>query len=251
MNKSIKETEFKPFTGDLIHFSCYKDIPCFNRCCAKLRLILMPYDILRIKKRLRLTSDDFLETYTDTVIENQFRFPMVRLKMNDDQEEACPFVTEEGCRIYKDRPSACRLYPLGRASTMLEDELNAREKFFVVRESHCLGLNEKKAWTLDDWLSHEGINKYNAMNDQWFKIITSSKHLDTKNLTQKFKMFFMASYNLDHFRKFILKSKFLDLFEVTPDTEKELRQNDEALMQFGFNWLRFSLFGEKTIKLRG
>jgi len=241
---------FKPFEGNRLEFSCHKDIPCFNKCCAKLRLILTPYDILRMKKRLGLSSDDFLERYTDTVMEDNSRFPMVTLKMNSEKDGICPFVTEQGCSIYEDRPGACRLYPIGRASTMVDGEKDAREKFFIVSEEHCLGFQEEKSWALDEWLNHEGVSEYNAMNDQWLEIITSSKSLGPENTTQKYQVFFMASYNLDKFKEFIFKSKFFDLFEVKADLKDKLANDDVDLMKFGFEWLKFSLFGDKTIQTK-
>lgn len=246
----MPENIFEPFEGNTFNFSCHKGIPCFNKCCAKLRLILTPYDILRMKKRLGLSSDEFLERYTETVIEDHSRFPMVTLKMDVEKNLICPFVTEQGCAIYEDRPGACRLYPIGRASTMAYGEKDAREKFFIVREQHCLGFKEEKTWTLDEWLGHEGVNEYNAINDQWLEIITSTKDLGEKDATKKFQMFFMASYNLDKFREFIFKSKFFDLFEVKADLKDKLANDDVDLMKFGFEWLKFSLFGEKTMKTR-
>ena len=251
MNKYQEEQIFKPLTGDIFHFSCHRGISCFTECCAKLRLILTPYDILRMKNRLKLTSDQFLERYTDTVLDNNSRFPMVKLKMSGDQKQACPFVTNDGCSIYEDRPEACRLYPVGRASAMVDSEKDARERFFMVAESHCQGFQEKHTWTLDDWINHEGVKEYRSMNDQWLGIITSSKSLGPKtHLPQKHQMFFMASYNLDKFREFLFKSGFFDRFEVDSNLKEKLNSNDTALMLFAFDWLKFSLFGEKTIQLK-
>ena len=247
--KSAKTEEiFRPFQGHTFRFSCHKGITCFNDCCAKLRLILTPYDILRIKNRMGLSSDEFLGLYTDTIIETRSPFPMVRLRMNKEGKKACPFVTEEGCAIFEDRPGACRLYPLGRASSMVEGKKGATEKFFIVEESHCRGFYQNRSWGLDEWLEHEGVSEYNAMNDQWLKLVTSSRKLGGEEVTRKIQMFFMASYNLDKFRTFLFESRFFDLFEVDSDSKKELENHDVALMQFGIEWLRFSLFGDKTIQ---
>ena len=251
MNSTQEEQIFKPLTADIFHFNCHKGISCFTECCAKLRLILTPYDILRMKNRLKLTSGEFLERYTDTILDNNSRFPMVKLKMMSDQKQACPFVTNDGCSIYEDRPEACRLYPVGRASAMVDGEKDARERFFMVAESHCQGFKEKHEWTLDDWINHEGVKKYNSMNDQWLGIITSPKSLGPKtHIPQKHRMFFMASYNLDKFRDFLFKSGFFNRFEVDSDLKEKLPNNDTALMLFAFDWLKFSLFGEKTIQLK-
>ena len=247
--KSTKKAEiFRPLQEDTFRFGCHKDIPCFNDCCAKLRLILTPYDILRIKNRLGLPSDEFLELYTDTIVETRSPFPMVKLRMNREGNKNCPFVTEEGCTVYEDRPVACRLYPLGRASSMVTGKKGAVEKFFVVEESHCRGFHENKQWTLNEWLEHEQVSEYNAMNEQWLNMVTSSRKLGGEAVTRKLQMFFMASYNLNKFRTFLFESSFFDLFEVDSDAREELKNHDVALMQFGVEWLKFSLFGDKTLQ---
>ena len=176
---------------------------------------------------------------------------MVKLKMREGQKQACPFVTNDGCSIYEDRPEACRLYPVGRASAMVDGEKDARKRFFMVAESHCQGFKEKHEWTLDDWINHEGVREYSSMNDQWLGIITSPKSLGPKtHLPQKHQMFFMASYNLDKFRGFLFKSGFFDRFQVDSDLKERLKSDDTTLMSFAFDWLKFSLFGEKTIQLK-
>ena len=54
MNLIEEKSIFKPLADNLFRFSCHKDVPCFTKCCAKLRLILTPYDILRMKNRLAI-----------------------------------------------------------------------------------------------------------------------------------------------------------------------------------------------------
>ena len=249
MNDPKDKNIFKPLSGKTFRFDCHKTIPCFTECCAKLHLILTPYDILRMKNSLGLSSAIFLDRYTETVLEDR-RFPMVKLKMSEDEKKRCPFVDKDGCHIYDDRPAACRLYPLAKASSTVEGERDAREKFFVVREAHCLGFMEEKQWSLDEWLGHEGVKDYSFMNREWLEIITSRKSLGVsgKDATRKFQMFFMASYNLDEFRTFVFQSKFFELFEVPQDLHDALAQSDVSLLKFAFSWLKFSLFGEKTME---
>jgi len=252
MDSPQEEAVFRPLTENRFHFACHRDIPCFTRCCARLRLVLTPYDILRIKRRLELSSDEFLAQYTESFIDPHNRFPLVKLKMDGGREGYCPFVSREGCTIYQDRPEACRLYPIGRASAIADGATQAQEKFFVVAESHCLGLQERRVWTLEEWLDHEGVREYAAMSDAWRGIITSSKTLGPgAHLEKKHQMFFMASYNLDKFRDFLFKSRFFDRFQVDPDLKIQLEKDDMALMRFAWDWLRFSLFGEATLHLKG
>ena len=127
---------------------------------------------------------------------------------------------------------------------------DAKEKFFIVQEEHCLGTQEERQWTIEAWLENEGLHEYNAMNDQWLEIITSSKGLGSGNdVTRKIQMFFMASYNLDTFRSFLFNSPFFDRFHVDSGVKEKIASDDKALMLFAFDWLKFSLFGENTLQI--
>jgi Fe-S-cluster containining protein len=252
MNPPNRPVVFKPFVGPTFKFRCHKGISCFTKCCADLVLVLTPYDIVRMKNRLNLSSDQFLERYTETRFDKRRRFPTVVLRMNQDEKRSCPFVApSQGCTIYVDRPGACRIYPLGRATLKADDHKDTKERFFVINEDHCLGFREDKEWTLRDWIANEGINEYDRMNDQWLEIVTSQRTLGPRaDIPRKIAMFCMASYNLDIFRRLILGSRFFDLFEVDPVRRDKLTYDDIELMKFAFDWLKFSLFGKKTIRIR-
>ncbi len=246
-----RETSFRPLAGERFRFRCHPGIECFTRCCAALSLVLTPYDVLRLKKRLGLTSDVFLERFTDAHLDDGCRFPMLRLRMESKAGRPCPFVTPEGCTVYQDRPGACRIYPLGSAAMKMETEREARRKFFLVDEPHCLGFREGRAWTPEDWMAGEGLAPYNEMNDAWLEIISGRRDLGPADLVpRKLQMFSMASYNLDRFRGFLFQSRFFDLFEVTAEERRQMEGDDEFLLQFAFRWLKFSLFGEPTLRLK-
>jgi hypothetical protein len=200
-----------------------------------------------MKTRLGLPSDRFLDRYTETVVEDYSRFPMVRLNMTNDETASCPFLGGQGCTIYEDRPAACRLYPLGRAATVAGPEKAPRQRFFMVDEAHCKGFLGESIWTIDAWIAHEGLERYNAINDPWLEVTTSSRSLGSgPELFKKFQMFFMVSYNLDRFRDFVFRSSFLNLFEVSKETRDSLASDDVALLTFGYEWLKWSLFGQET-----
>lgn len=198
-----------------------------------------------------MSSDQFLDRYAVMNLKKHPRFPMMTLKMSSDQRKTCPFLTSAGCDLYEDRPGACRIYPLGRAALKVDEEKDTREKYFIVHEDHCLGFKEDREWSVEEWMANEGVVEYNAMNDQWLEITSSPRSLGKKEeIPKKIQMFSMASYNLDKFRAFIFNSRFFDLFEVPQDLREKLRSDDVALMVFAFDWLKFSLFGEKTIQLK-
>ena len=235
--------------GDTFTFSCHRGIECFTSCCAALQLVLTPYDILRLKNRLGISSGEFLETHTHTRFDRHPRFPMVLLKMTSQASQPCPFVNSDGCTVYDDRPGACRIYPLARAAQKQDHEKKAKEKFFVVKEEHCLGFGEVRTWTVESWMSDQGLDEYNRMNDRWLEIISSPRSLGPKkDIPRKLQMFFMVSYNLDKFRAFLFGSRFFQLFQIPDELRTRLEKDDEALMGFGFDWLNFSLFGLPTVQ---
>lgn len=245
--QSPPEAEFIPFAQSSFCFECHKDVPCFNECCAKLRLVLTPYDILRIKHRLSITSSSFLEKYTDTLVLPHNRFPMVRLRMQERRGQICPFVTQDGCAIYEDRPVACRIYPLGRASTRVGNDEPSSENFFIVKEPHCLGFEGGSSWSLAEWLRDQGVEEYDAMNREWLEVVTSPKSLRMKTQTDaQLQVFFTVSYDLDKFRALAFEGRFFDRFQVDDAQKDRMRSDDAALMRFGFSWLKFSLFGERV-----
>ena len=251
MTEKKENASFMPIRGGTFKFRCHRAIECFTSCCARLNLVLTPYDILRIKHRLGISSGEFLEQYTETKMEDHTRFPKVFLKMNPGDEGRCPFVTLDGCSIYEDRPGACRIYPMGRAALKVAKDKETREKFFLVHETHCLGFEEERRWTIEEWLANEGLDPYNAMNDRWLEIMTCQKGLGSgKDVTRKIQMFSMASYNIDKFRSFIFESRFFDLFEVASEVKSQCASDDVALLEFAIEWLKFSLFQERTLKVK-
>ena len=44
---------------DRFRFRCRKGIACFNKCCEDTDILLTPYDLLRLKNRLDLSSRFF------------------------------------------------------------------------------------------------------------------------------------------------------------------------------------------------
>ncbi|KJR40669.1 Uncharacterized protein MCHI_003424 [Candidatus Magnetoovum chiemensis] len=127
---------------DSFTFRCHSEVSCFNKCCGDLEIFLTPYDILRMRKNRNITSTEFLLTYTETVILKDTQIPLIKLKMKENGR--CSFNTEtkDGCIIYNDRPVACRYYPIGMGA-FKRGRLGGKEFFFLIKEDHCNGFQEK------------------------------------------------------------------------------------------------------------
>jgi len=233
-------------------FACRPGISCFNRCCGDVNIFLSPYDVLRMKKRLGMTSSDFLTRYALLPVHKGMKTPVVMLRMNDDEAKSCPFVTDAGCSIYTDRPWPCRMYPLGLAAQKDTPDGWCGERFyFLLREETCEGFGEPRQWTVRDWLDDQGIDAYDAWGEQ-FKELTLHEYFEKGGslTSQQMQMFFTACYDLDKFREFVFESTFLQRFDVAEDLVQEMRYDDEGLLRLAFLWLRFSLFGERTMRMK-
>jgi Fe-S-cluster containining protein len=245
----IDQALMHPIKNRTFRFTCHKDLPCFTRCCANLNLVLTPYDVLRLKNRLKLPSDVFLDRYATSYVDEKYGVPVVKLKMNSDENRRCPFVSPEGCVVYEDRPGACRLYPLGRAASKIHEGLEAGEYYFMVKESHCLGFNEKREWMVQEWLSDQGLDEYNTMNDLFMDITAGRQSKTIKRLSDRqLQMYYMASYSMDDFRRFVFETSFLNRFDISQDILDRIKTDETELMAFARQWLKFSLFGEKTLQ---
>ncbi|MBW1800581.1 MAG: YkgJ family cysteine cluster protein [Deltaproteobacteria bacterium] len=222
----------------LFQFQCYPGVSCFTQCCRDVTIVLTPYDVLRLKKALSLTSANFLEKYTLVIPKKNRLIPMVVLKM-DEKDKTCLLVDEKGCRVYPDRPWPCRMYPLDRS-----DDGTYR---IIADPSRCLGLREEREQQIREWLEEQGTGPYDEMNELFSEITLSLQahqlDIDNPRIAQ---MVFMALYNLDRFRDFVFNSTFLDRFEIEePERIEKIKQNDTELLKFAFDWLKFGLFGEK------
>ncbi len=97
-----------------IRFRCHRGVACWNACCSNIDISLTPYDILRLKRRLGLTSTEFLERYTVPYEMEKDGIAGVKLRPVEGGT-ACRFMRPEGCGVYEDRPTACRYYPVALA----------------------------------------------------------------------------------------------------------------------------------------
>jgi len=251
--KRFKETVLKDYPrlkgDDTFNFQCNSGLPCFNQCCRDVNIFLTPYDILRMKQALKITSTEFLERYTLLPVDRNQQYPVVLLAMEEEDEHPCHFVTQQGCDIYSDRPWACRMYPIGLASP--KEDAPEEEFCFLMQEDICKGVEQPKEWTLRDWMSNQGIDRYNEFGEAFKEIVLHDWFQQGKQLTSKqMEMFHMVCYDIDRYRRFLYDSTFFDRFIVDETLVEKMRTDDELLLFFGFKWLRFCLFKEPTIEVR-
>jgi Fe-S-cluster containining protein len=223
---------------DTFHFRCHPGIDCFNSCCRNVTIFLSPLDVIRLRKALGMTSTDFLEQYTHRVISRKSGLPAVILKMNQDETKVCPFVSNQGCKVYAARPYSCRLYPL--------DTEQGVEYKFIVDKERCHGLSDPHEWTVESWRKGQGLLDYDDLDHQLKDVMAADEVWEDKIADPRMQdMFLMVLYDPDRFREFVFKSSFLKKFKVDEDILDKIREDDISLLYFGSQWLRFAFFGKK------
>ena len=256
MNDKKKAKAFvPPVKYDLdskFQFECHKGLSCFTKCCKGINIILTPYDILRLKNKLEISSDEFLSIYTKPELLENTDLPIVTLKLLDDKEESCPFVRDDGCLVYDERPSTCRYYPVGTASLSHKEDKKKEEFYFFIKEKHCKGFEEKKNWTIKKWRKDQKVDVCDEVNAGWTDLIVR-KRTFTKDMqfTEKAKrLFFMASYNIDAFKRFVFESDFLKKYEIPADELTKIKDDDIELLKFASKWLKWTFYKIGEIKTK-
>lgn len=236
-----------------LKFECHPGVPCFTACCHNIKIVLTPYDILVLSKRLDIPSHEFVTTYTEPTFLEKTDMPGVQIKLTEEKK-GCPFVTPEGCTVYEDRPTACRYYPVGMADFHEggSDDPKEDKFFFLVKEPHCKGFEEPKEWTIREWRADQGVDERDEMNKEWLRLVMRRKSYGFQATLSEGaqRMFFMASTDLDSFRRFIFESSFLDTYEVDEETVAKIKEDDVALMHFSFAYLANTLFGAQGMTIK-
>lgn len=200
---------------DEFQFDCHPGISCFNECCRNIDITILPYDILRLKNRLKMSSSQWVNSYTVPFAMDQYELPGLKL------------ATREGKSVVED-------------------------VYFKVKETHCEGHNEPKTQTVGEYRKSQGVEKYDEMNREWRDIILkkrSSGPTVGAPSARSLQLFDICSYDIDTFEKFVKSDNFTKLFKLDDETRKEIENDQEALLQFSARFLKQVLFGEMRIQM--
>ncbi len=230
-------------------FGCHPGVACFNACCAELELMLTPYDALRLRRSLDMDSESFLKMHCRVGVFPDTGFPSLHLNMVRAPNSPCPFVSEAGCTVYPDRPGACRMYPIGRATRMArQDETPGAmyEQFFLVREPHCHGFSETTEWTVAEWTADQGLESYNRVNDRYSALMARQKALNKPIPIRQANMALLALYQPDRFQAFLRETKMFNRVPVPAEEQEAILHDEEACLDFACDWLEMVIFNDNA-----
>jgi len=233
-------------SDDTFRFSCSKEVPCFNECCRDLNQYLTPYDILRLKKRLGISSGEFLKKYTVSSTGPGSGLPVVTLKTEQNSELKCPFVTPSGCSVYEDRPGSCRIYPLIRMLSRSRETGEMKEQYYLLKEPHCFGFAQNKIQSVREWIKSQGVEIYNEMNDLMMEIIALKNRFYPGVMDMKSAhLFYTACYDLDTFRTQVFENRLFDKLYLDDKSLDMIKNDDSEFLKLSLVWIKQALFSEK------
>lgn len=238
--------------ADRFRFNCYPGISCFNACCRDIDIVLTPYDVLRLKNNLGITTTEFIANFANFYEVDAHGLPGLKLKTKKDLK-TCEFLTDRGCSVYEDRPTACRYYALGNMAMRRHGSVEAETGYFVIREDHCKGHLEPREQTIGEYRHAQGLDVYDDMNMGFQELVLKKKSSGPTvgaPSPRSMQLYFMAAYDMDRFRKFIKSPGFTEVFDLSDDEYRTISENENALMRFSHRFLRQVLYGELSIPLK-
>jgi Fe-S-cluster containining protein len=228
-------------------FACHPGISCFNACCADLDLLLSPYDVLRLRRALGVSSQRFMEGYARVERACDNGFPLVYVRMRDDARQSCPFVSEAGCTVYADRPGACRYYPIGRGAG-LDERGELVEELVLVREPHCHGFAENHTRSVDGWIVDQGLGSYDAANDCTMRLISACHDRGLRLTREQLALAFLALYRLDEFGAFLRDKDWFARLPLSAGERDAILEEEEPRLAFAHEWLETVLLGRAELR---
>ncbi|VAW55818.1 hypothetical protein MNBD_GAMMA07-604 [hydrothermal vent metagenome] len=125
--------------------------------------------------------------------------------------------------------------------------------FLLIKEDHCKGHEEDREITISDYRKEQEVEEFDELNRDWYRIVLKKKSTGPtigKPSDMSLQLFFMASYDVDRFRRFVMSESFKSMYDISNDEFTKFESDDVALMEFGFALMKQVLFGEMSIKER-
>lgn len=192
MNTHQKENEITFLSSRKARF--FFECKACGRCCGEFRIMLSPYDIIRLKRATRLTTTELVRRGIVQIERVPFKkafgfgpvadmldmfglsqadaVPVAFLGTHNETSgrQVCRFLSSAKekkrlCIIYKHRPGMCRLHPLGCIT------VGGRRKW-IYRKPLCKQ-NKVPEHTVDDWLRISRMQPFLKANARYLRWMRS------------------------------------------------------------------------------
>ncbi len=233
----LRGDQVEPWQHDqTFQFRCHLGVSCLNVCCTDTRIVLTPYDVLRLSQTLGCSGSELLDRHARVQVLEETGLPLVWLRMSEAADRRCSFAGEQGCEVYPGRPGVCRGFPVGRTSFL--DELGEHKVQLVLqRDSRCRGFAEQGSWTPQSYFADQKLDDYLDFADRYTSLISRVRAAGVVLGPKQQELWLMALYRLDRFRARIDAHKLLIRHRLPTARRREIRTDDEACLVFAFDWV--------------
>ena len=176
--------DFKIGIDDKFRFSCKQ---CGKCCIEREDILLSPYDLFRVSKKLGMTPDKFVEQYGETYIGESSRMVIIRLKPRGSIRR-CPLLKNRKCSVHDAKPAVCAMYPIGRAlrydKTKKAEQLSTDDIEYIFNGTHC---GNEREYTVREWFELFNLPIEDEYFIEWQKALSEICEI-IHIAEQKFKM---------------------------------------------------------------
>jgi Fe-S-cluster containining protein len=227
-------------------FACGPGIACYNQCCQDLNQALTPFDVLELRRYLKLSWQAIQEQHVMLYTGPATGLPVASLRFASRAGRHCPFVTGQGCSVYPARPTSCRLYPVARAIQRSRTDGRISEHFALLKEPHCHGFEKGLTQTARQWIESQGARAGLDASDAMLELIALKNRLRPGPLAPEQRQWaVMAFYDLERLKDQAqagrLPAMNADALPPLPD-----RDDDRQWLSWAMAWLRRALFGQQA-----
>ena len=155
---------------DTFSFSCNQ---CGKCCINREDILLSPFDLFRMSKKLSMTPNEFVAQYGEAYIGDSSQMVIVRLRLRGSIKR-CPLLKGRKCSVHDAKPVFCAMYPIGRALRMDPKNPNADKMTtdnieYIFNGAHC---GNAETHTVCEWFTSFGIPIKDEFFVEWQKTIT-------------------------------------------------------------------------------
>ena len=227
-------------------FTCGPGIACYNQCCQDLNQALTPFDVLELRRYLKLSWQEIQEQHVMLYSGPATGLPVASLRFASRAGRHCPFVTDQGCSVYPARPTSCRLYPVARAIQRSRIDGRISEHFALLKEPHCHGFEKGPTQTARQWIESQGARAGLDASDAMLELIALKNRLRPGPLAPEQRQWaVMAFYDLEQLKDQAQSGR---LPAMNTDALPPLphRDDDHRWLSWAMAWLRWALFGQQA-----
>lgn len=235
--------------NDSFKFTCKACGKCCHNRNEGQTIIVSPYDMFRIVKNANPEDPTaFIQKHFDFYIGDSSGLLIASLKIKDlfNGENICTFLKKRDgslkCSIHSHKPSACRLFPLGR----MIDAKGKEVTYFLQKDIHCnmdIKEEERDEHTLKEWMpdmeeTEEAFFEFSNMVGRLEKVIVSRKIKNSDKIPLTMKHVYYEK--LDEY----LYIKY----DYSKDFKEQFKKNVDDLIDFAKNYKRLLIPYEPKIR---